>query len=266
MPPVGDLGGGRATRRLRRSGAEKMKTARTGWDSPWGQSGFLFQCDSRARLFSATTGRNGRQAIPPGGLPPRRGLPCRRVWNGIRSESPRIVISPTQLAPPVQVIWKRGRPGPAGRRRKGRLPVRPRPAVGIGPAGDSRDGSGLRRERDVPVPASRYDLRPGPGPPRAGEAVGGGALRLVEEHRAPVVGQPAVPALTRRGLGPDPVRRDPDPLGYQLAAGGGWACPWSSRVLQGLVAVELEAPSSPPLYGLGRPAGPPSSYAAPSER
>ncbi len=54
-------------------------------------------------------------------------------------------------------------------------------------------------------------------------------------------------------------RRDPDPLGYQLAAGGGWGCSRFSRVLQGLVAVELEAAFEPaPLRPFPARAGPPA--------
>ena len=53
--------------------------------------------------------------------------------------------------------------------------------------------------------------------PRAGQANGGGAVRLVEEHGATVVGEPAVLALARRGLRPNRSRCDPDPPGQQLA-------------------------------------------------
>src|SRR5271157_2117372 len=89
--------------------------------------------------------------------------------------------------------------------------------------------------------------------PRAGEANGGGAVRLVEERGATVVGEPAVLALVRRGLRPNRSPLNPDSPGQQLAAGGGWACSRFSQVPQGLVAVTLEAPSSPFPYGLCRP-------------
>ena len=92
--------------------------------------------------------------------------------------------------------------------------------------------------------------------PRAGEANGGGAVRLVEEHGATVVGEPAVLALVRRGLRPNRSPLDPDSPGQQLAAGGGWACSRFSQVPQGLVAVTLEVPFEPvplrPLPALGR--------------
>ena len=92
--------------------------------------------------------------------------------------------------------------------------------------------------------------------PRAGEANGGGAVRLVEEQGATVVGEPAVLALVRRGLRPNRSPLDPDSPGQQLAAGGGWACSRFSQVPQGLVAVTLEVPFEPvplrPLPALGR--------------
>src|SRR4051812_10538860 len=82
-------------------------------------------------------------------------------------------------------------------------------------------------------------LAPGQG---AGQANGGGAIRLVEGHGPTVVGEPAIPALARRGLRPHHRRIDPDSAGQQLAAGGGWVCSRLSRVILGLVAVALEAP------------------------
>ena len=92
--------------------------------------------------------------------------------------------------------------------------------------------------------------------PRAGEANGRGAVRLVEEHGATIVGEPAVSTLAGRGLRAGRSRADPDPTGQQLAAGGGWACSRFSRVLQGLIAVALEAAFEPvplrPLPALGR--------------
>lgn len=92
--------------------------------------------------------------------------------------------------------------------------------------------------------------------PRAGEANGGGAVRLVEEHGATVVGEPALLAPVRRGLRPNRSPLDPGSPGQQLAAGGGRACSRFSQVPQGLVADTLEVPFEPvplwPLPALGR--------------
>ena len=76
------------------------------------------------------------------------------------------------------------------------------------------------------------------------------------EHGETIVGEPAVSTLAGRGLRAGRSRADPDPTGQQLAAGGGWACSRFSRVLQGLIAVALEAAFEPvplrPLPALGR--------------
>src|SRR5262249_29729056 len=59
--------------------------------------------------------------------------------------------------------------------------------------------------------------------PAAGEANGGGAVRVAEEHGAAAVGEPALLPLggggVRRGRG----RHDPDPAEQQLGVGGAWA-------------------------------------------
>ena len=112
-----------------------------------------------------------------------------------------------------------------------------------------------------PVVATVGEGEPATAPgPRAGQANGGGAVRLVEEHGAAVVGEPAVPALAGRGLRPNSSRLDPDPARHQLVVSGVRVCSRLGRVALGLVAIALEAPFEPvpllPFPARGWTAGP----------
>ena len=104
---------------------------------------------------------------------------------------------------------------------------------------------------------------------RAREANSGGPVRLVEEHGAAVVGQPAVPALAGRGVRPGRSRSNPDPPGQQLALEGVSVCSRLSRVRRVLFAVRSKPPSSPSPTARsapGWPASPRSPCSAPPER
>ena len=112
-----------------------------------------------------------------------------------------------------------------------------------------------------PVVATVGEGEPATAPgPRARQANGGGAVRLVEEHGAAVVGEPAVPALAGRGLRPNSRRLDPDPARHQLVVSGVRVCSRLGRVALGLVAIALEAPFEPvpllPFPARGWTAGP----------
>src|SRR5262249_23592209 len=85
-----------------------------------------------------------------------------------------------------------------------------------------------------------------------------------------VVGQPAVPALARRGVRPHRGRVDPDSAGQQLGGpGGGSARSRFSRWVRGWVAVALEVRFEPvplrPVPALRRSAAPLQPAVSPSE-